>query len=265
MRRTALSSSLLAAVLSTGVMAQSNTVKMAESSIRRVATAKPAPAYPATSLQQKRSGVAVARIASHPDGRMATVTVLEAPDDATGAAMQAALMTWVIPPVTVAGRSEQHGVTGKVTFYFRVEKGQGRVFSPEEMPGGPMPEPASGPPARGPGAGPPSARAGAPAPAIVSHSVAPDVEIDDAELKRLMATEKPTLLDIRERDDFKRDHHPAALNIPRDELTARAGIELDSKRPLVIDCSRTETQDCRNAASSLIRAKRYPTVLIYLP
>ena len=35
------------------------------------------------------------------------------------------------------------------------------------------------------------------------------------------------MLDIRERDDFKRAHFPGAVNIPRDELVARGGIELD--------------------------------------
>ena len=39
---------------------QSNTVNMAESGIRRVATKKPLPVYPAESVAKKSSGVTVA-------------------------------------------------------------------------------------------------------------------------------------------------------------------------------------------------------------
>ena len=245
---------------------QSNVIRTAESGIRRLATQKPAPVYPAASIAQKRTGVAVAAIVSQPDGRVATVTMLEAPDEAIGAAMREALLKWVIAPMTVQGRTDPYGVSGKVTFYFRIEKGQGRVLSPEEMPGGPMPEPAGGPPARGPGTGTPPVTGTKPPPATtVTHDVPADIEIGEPELKRLLASEKATVLDIRERDDFKRAHFSGAVNIPRDELVARGGIELDRTRPVIIDCSRSETNDCRNAANSLIRGKRYPKVLIYLP
>jgi len=245
---------------------QANVIRTAESGIRRLATQKPSPVYPPASIAQKRTGVAVATIVSQPDGRVTTVTVLEAPDDATGAAVREALLKWVIAPMTVMGRTEPYGVSGRVTFYFRIEKGQGRVLSPEEMPGGPMPEPASGPPAGGPGVGPGGAAGTRPAPATtVTHDVPAEIEIGEAEFKRVIASEKATVLDIRERDDFKRAHFPGAVNIPRDELVARGGIELDRTRPVIIDCSRSETNDCRNVANSLIRAKRYPKVLIYLP
>jgi hypothetical protein len=240
---------------------QAGPVRMSESSIRRLATQKPMPAYPPDSVAKKSTGVAVVAVVSQPDSRVASVTVLEAPDDAIGAAVREAVAKWVIEPASILGRTERLGVTGKLTFYFQIAGGRGRVLNPEEMPGGPLPEPAAGPPARGPGpipGTPPAAIAGA-------HDVQPDIEIDETELRRLVTAEKPTLLDIRERGDFTRSHRPGAVNIPRDELVARAGIELDRTRPVVIDCSQAETSQCRNVASSLIRTKRYPKVLIFLP
>jgi hypothetical protein len=237
---------------------------MSESSIRRVATSKPMPLYPAESLASKRTGVAVAAIASEPDGRVTRITVLEAPDEATGAAVEEALAKWVIPPVTVAGRPQPYGVQGKVTFYFRIESGRGRVANPEDLPGGPKPEPAGGPPKTPPGI----TRIGessAPKPApTVSHAPAPDIEIDEVELKKLVASERPTILDIRERNEFKLGHYEGAINIPDDELAMRS-LEIDRARPVVIDCSRTETNVCHLAARRFLGGSRFPRVFVYLP
>lgn len=198
---------------------------------------------------------------------MTTVTILEAPDEAIADAVRAALLAWKIPAVTVSGRSEPMGVRGKITVYFRIANGRRRVLNPDEMPGGPKPEPATGPPSAGPGARPSSspAAAGAPRPsAIVSHAGDPDSEIGEAAFTA-MAASKPILLDIRERDDFRRQHRPGAVNIPVDELSIRAYIELEPARPVVIDCTFTETQSCHNAASRLRRVPKLGKVLVLLP
>jgi hypothetical protein len=248
---------------------QSNTLRMQESTIRREATQKRLPIYPPASLARKASGVAVAAIASAPDGRVVTVDILEAPDDAIGEAMRAALLEWRIPPMTVVGRPEQYGVRGKITFYFRVVSGRGQVLNPEEIPGGPKPEPAGGPPSAGPGTRSGSAsRGGAPPPAVptsVQHEPLANLEIGDVEFKALLTSARPTVLDIRERDEFRRGHRDGAINIPRDELAIRAYVELDRARPVVIDCSNADTRDCHDAARSLIRGVKIAKVLIYLP
>jgi len=239
---------------------QSNTVGMAESSIRRVATKRPLPAYPAESIARKSSGVAVAAVASGVDGRMASVTVLEAPDDAIAAAVREALLAWEIPSTKVMGRSEPYGIRGKVTFYFQIVNGHGRVANPEDLPGGPKPEPPSGPPAS-----PPGTRSGPP-PVAISHSENVAEEIGESELAKLLAaTPRPTLLDIRERADFKRGHREGAVNIARDELAVRGWIEIDRSRPVVIDCSQVETAQCQQAARMLIRGPKPVRVLIFLP
>jgi len=243
---------------------QSNTVGMAESSIRRVATTKPLPAYPAESIARESSGVAVAAVASGVDGLMASVTVLEAPDDAIAAAVREALLNWEVPPTNVTGRSETYGIRGKVTFYFRIVNGRGQVANPEDLPGGPMPEPPGGPPTSPPGARS-SQGSQPPTSAIPSSQIAVE-EIGERELATLLASKpRPTLLDIRERVEFRRGHREGTVNIPRDELAVRGWIEIDRARPVVIDCSQVETSQCQQAARMLIRGPKPTRVLIFLP
>lgn len=227
---------------------------MSEFGIRRVATTTPMPSYPAASVANGSSGVSVAAIVSGPDGSVTSVTILEAPDDAIAEAVRQALLAWRIPPRTIQGRSEAMGVRGKVTFYFRISGGRGRVFNPEDMPGGPKPEPASGPPAGGPGV----------RPSAGSHDIAPDAEIGEAAFTA-MAASKPILLDIRERADFARQHRPGAINIPGEELSIRGYIELAPARPVVIDCTYVETRLCHNAAARLRPIPNLGKVFVLLP
>lgn len=241
---------------------------MAESGIRRFASHKPLPAYPAASVTKGSSGVAVATIVSGPEGTVTSATILEAPDEEIANAVRVALLAWKIPAVTTSGEKRVMGVKGKITFYFTISGGRGRVLHPEDMPGGPKPEPASGPPTASPGARPSAspAAAGSPRPpaTAASHAIDPDWEIGEPALAA-MAASKPVLLDIRERDDFKRQHRAGAINIPGDELAVRAYIELKSARPVVIDCTFTETNRCHNAANLLRRGPKIATVLVLIP
>jgi TonB family protein len=237
-------------------------VKVGEFTIRRVATKKPLPAYPPESVAKKRTGVAVAAIRSDVNGQVIEARILEAPDDAIGTAVRDALRTWTIPPMMVRGGSEPHEVTGKVTFYFQIVEGRGRVSNPEDLPGGPKPEPAGGPPTSPPGVRP----GGPPASVAMSDHSAPDLEIDEPQFKRLLAaTPPPTVLDVLERADFKRAPREGAINIPVDEVAVRSWIEIDRTRPVVIDCSRTETTYCQLAAHLLTTGPRPVRVAIFLP
>jgi rhodanese-related sulfurtransferase len=89
-------------------------------------------------------------------------------------------------------------------------------------------------------------------------------EIGEAELATL-ANARPIMLDVRERADFRRGHRAGAVNIPADELNVRGWIEIDRSRPVVIDCSQTETPRCQIAARRLIGGPKPAEVLIYLP
>lgn len=250
---------------------QSRTVGMSEFTIRKMAKHKPLPEYPADSIARKRSGVAVAAIASGADGRVTSVTVLEAPDDAISAAVREALLKWVVEPATILGQSDRLGLRGKVTFYFQIVAGRGLVANPEDLPGGPKPEPTGGPPSSALGVragGTPPAPPGTPkpAPTTTDHGDSPAAkEIGEAELRQLVATARPIVLDVREREEFKRGHRDGAINIPRDEIAVRSWIELDRSRPVVIDCSQAETRVCQFAARVLLSGPKFARVLIFLP
>jgi TonB family protein len=237
------------------------TVMLAESQARRLAIEKPMPAYPADSLSSGASGVAVAAIATGPDGRVTSVEILEAPDEAIAEAVRKTLSTWAILMRPPPGETLQYQLTSKITLYFRIVKGKGHVANPEDLPGGPPPPP----PPPMPSAVPPS-RPSSPPVVRSGHGVPADVEIGEVEFARLAAaTPPPTLLDIRDRTDFKRSHRDGAVNIPRDELSVRAGIELDRLRPVVIDCSSEATVVCHIAASTLLQHQKPFRVLIFLP
>jgi TonB family protein len=266
LRWTAVGTLLASVSLDAGAQ-QTTAMRQGESTIRRLATATPKPSYPAASAAKRVTGVAVAAIVSAPDGRVTEVEMLEAPDELIGRAVQDALRLWRIEPMTVVGRPEKYGVRGKVTFYFRIVNGRAEVFHPEEIPGGPKPEPSGGPPSAPPGArssGPPGATS-TPLPTTVQHDQPANLEIGETELNTLVASSSPTILDIRERDAFRRQHRDGAVNIPRDELAIRAYVELDRKRPVVIDCTNAETRDCHAAARSLLRGVGIAKVLIFLP
>lgn len=229
-------------------------IGMGESGLRLSATHKPLPTYPAASIAKGTSGVSVATVVSGPEGNVTSVTILEAPDEAIGEAVRAALLAWKIPPVTRVGRSGASGLRAKVTFYFRITGGRGRVFHPEQMPGAPKPQQPSGSVAAG-AARPPS---------LADHGGGSDSEIDEAAFARMSAS-KPILIDIRERDDFRRQHRPGAINIPGNELEIRGPIELESARPVVIDCTFTETRLCHNAAGRLRPVPKLGKVFVLLP
>jgi rhodanese-related sulfurtransferase len=72
---------------------------------------------------------------------------------------------------------------------------------------------------------------------------------------------KAIVLDIGEREAFKRSHWPGAVNIPADELQIRGGRELPRDGTIVID--RTQEQNFRcAAASSLLLEQAFPSVLV---
>ena len=82
-----------------------------------------------------------------------------------------------------------------------------------------------------------------PAPVVQrGHHGANATEVNEQQLKQLIPA--PVVLDIGEREAFKREHRAGAINIPRDELPSRARMELDPKKSYVIDCTRDERSAC---------------------
>ena len=221
------------------------TINLREPSLRRAASVSPLPEYPQTSLKSKVTGVAVASVSIGRDGRIDKVEILEAPDPDIAAAVREAVERWVVPWRSGPAGEPARPRTGKLTFYFRIVDGAGRVFNPEEMPGGPRPRQA------GRSVPVPASRGSSTPPAAPGTAEAPSSKtITVAEMKKLQPAARPLVLDIGSRDAFKRGHTPGAVNIPVDELPVRAGIELAGAK-VAIDCTRDEMWRCQAAGAIL--------------
>jgi len=78
-------------------------------------------------------------------------------------------------------------------------------------------------------------------------------EIDDRQLTELSAASSVQLLDVRERRLFAEFHRPGAMNIPADEISSRAPVELASSDPVVVACSPGGMSVCRSVGRALRR------------
>jgi len=107
-------------------------VDVAEANFRRSALKNPIPQYPERSLAAGTSGVSVARVTAGLDGAIENVQVLEAPDEYIAAAMRQALDKWVVRPTQVTGAPGKSKRRARVTFYFRIDRGNPLVLSPEQ-------------------------------------------------------------------------------------------------------------------------------------
>ena len=196
---------------------------MSDQGLRGIATTAPAPAYPATSLARRVTGVAVAAILVDQNGHLQSLTVVQAPDEATDQSVRDALMRWTFRPIGVP-------MKGKMFFYFTIKKGSGSVASPVEM-----------------------------NPAIM-HNQSPAIspgdeavnEIKEPQLELMRRTGKPSILDIRDRSAYQKGHRDGAVNIPIDEVWPRACIELPVHVPIVVDCYPEQPPSmCRGAVQML--------------
>jgi rhodanese-related sulfurtransferase len=249
----------LVVLLSGAVAVHAQGVGVSESSMRRMADHKPMPVYPPASVQQRHSGVVVAFVVATPAGPVERVDILEAPDPDIAAAVKTALMQWTFTPVTIAGRPESYGGQGKLTFYFRIVSGAGRVLNPEQVPGNEhVFDPPSSVPAQPAGARPPAP----PAVSTAVSSTAP--EIGDAELQKIVSTTKPVWLDVRGRDEFAGGHRDGVINIPAGELDVRARAEFSPSQTVVIDCAKGEPRWC-HAGASILMQRGITHVYVFIP
>ena len=186
--------------------------KTSQTAIEDLALRKPYPRYPARSLENGATGVAVASIRLGPDGRMDQVDVLEAPDADIADALRDALEHWTLPRALFEEHPRGlHKLSATMVFYFLIEAGEGRVVS------GPFlaAERAAG-----------QAAAGALR------------RIDEAELESLLETGGAVVVDFRDRERYARGHRDGAVNLPLPELWTRAALELPSAEVVIVDCYR---------------------------
>jgi TonB family protein len=225
--------------------------KMDEVGIRQEVIQSPMPVYPKMAIDKGITGVVVASVLIQSDGRVGTVAVLEAPDPSLATAVREAVNRWTF-------RSEYipDSLTGPLTFYFRIVNGKGQVLEPKEMPGSRWPKPPA----------PSDAKSQKVTEAKILQPI-PDASIttiDKSELSRQLASANPIILDISERDAFRRAHLEGAVNIPFEELHVRAPIELPPGRPIIIDCSQ-EGIWCQQAGSIvlILQGKGFSKLTVY--
>jgi rhodanese-related sulfurtransferase len=232
-------------------------VWMAEGSLRTTASHQTRPIYPPSLLPRRTQGVVVAVVLFDLDGRFERLRILESPDAAMSEAVETALHDWTAAPVQVVGEARRSRRQDKLTFYFRVANGRGQVLNPDEMNGNadvfaPYQQQNR------------STRATSrPTPAIDANTISIP-EIDEDQLRQMPPAARPLLLDVRNRDDFARDHRPGAINVPTDEVYVRARAELDVSKAVVVDCSQGEPSWCRMGARRLLE-RGFTQVTILIP
>jgi rhodanese-like protein len=211
------------------------TATTSEVGLRMSAITTVTPSYPEASVKAGISGVAVAEVVASVEGGAPAFEILEAPDERIAAAVREALGKWKFPAL-------QFATSSRVTFYFRIEGGKGRVLNPQDMPGGPTIAPR---PTYTPGNIPvvPAAKP-APASAVRRLSEADTTSITIEELQKLTGANRPTMLDVGQRAAFKRSHLEGAINIPHPEIILRGPIELRGLGRIVIDCTQEELFHC---------------------
>ncbi len=176
------------------------------------------PTYPPQALAAKSQGVVVATLSIGQTGNVERVEILQAPSPVIGDAVKSALATWRFREAKLDGRPIR--VEGKLVFYFDINGTKGQVT---------LAEPAT----------------------VGGGGDLTMTEISGADLSRLSATERIAILDVRDRLAFAAHHRPNTINIPIDELIARAGREIDRTRRLVLDCSSQPAGLCRAAVRIL--------------
>ena len=234
-------------------------INLREVALRGAATVRPMPEFPQASFERKTTGVAVAAVSIGLVGRVDKVEILDAPDSHIAAAVREAVTRWIVPWQAGPAGETAKPRTGKLTFYFRIVGGSGRVFNPEDLPGGPrfavQAHSAAVPAVRG---------SGSPSGTPAAAAATPVKTISVADMQKLAEAVRPIVLDIGARDAFKRGHWPGAVNIPVDELPVRAGIELAGAKAVAIDCTREEIWRCQAGASTL-RQQGLTELMIVVP
>lgn len=113
-------------------LSQVEVISVGEDGMRKSAKTSVLPAYPDTSVKNKKSGVAVAELQYDGEGKVTNVKVLEAPDKDIDKAVETALRKWTFKPSTINGRPIS--VKGKLTFYFeQTDDNKGIVKNPKQF------------------------------------------------------------------------------------------------------------------------------------
>jgi len=100
--------------------------------------------------------------------------------------------------------------------------------------------------------------------AVPLNNVSEPKVLDRHALDKLAADVSVTVVDVRDREEFRAQPRPGARNIPLDELSVRAPAEFSKGLPTVVDCSIEKATRCRGAAD-VLRKAGFSNVMVFVP
>jgi TonB family protein len=103
-----------------------------ETILRKQAIATEIPEYPARAIHAHRSGVAVAMVYLNLAGHVSQVEILRSPGPAISESMRSSLSRWRFKPFRMPN-GDPMLISGKITFYFELQKNRGVVLDPAEV------------------------------------------------------------------------------------------------------------------------------------
>ena len=122
----------ISVALSSVVSAQTiRSVTVTEVTLRKHALKVVMPKFPEAARRNRAQGVAVAQLEVNEQGDASRIEVLEAPDPSIEEAVKRALGEWRFKPASIGGKAVP--LRGKLTFYYVIEKGKGRVKNPQQF------------------------------------------------------------------------------------------------------------------------------------
>lgn len=111
---------------------QCQDARVREHNLRRRVTKLGLPTFPEEAKRTKTTGVAVAAISIDEEGRLKSIEVLQAPHPSIAKAMSDAIRQWVFE-VKWSENEPKLCLRGKITFYFRIERGEAVVKTPKRL------------------------------------------------------------------------------------------------------------------------------------
>jgi len=183
-----------------------------------------APVFPEDIGTDVPTVVFYADLTTGTDGRVDSVRIPGIVDARISRAVQAAVLGWQFPPVSMSSNGQR--LRGAATLRFEFDPATRRVILGH----------------------------------LVSGEDRPPATITRLRFDRLNITPGVMLIDIRDRLTFRRGHRIGALNLPADELEDRIDGEIGAEITVAIDCSRSQVPVCEAAASELV--KKYRKVII---
>jgi outer membrane biosynthesis protein TonB len=121
---------LLMLVIGTAAAGQSSS---SENNARRRLVRQVLPTYPPSLLKHRITGVTVAEVFIEPRGSVKEIHILQSPHPMISIAVVDALGHWLFTP-SDSQRSMARILKTKLTFYFDVVNGNGRVLNPSDVP-----------------------------------------------------------------------------------------------------------------------------------